>query len=210
MADKRLDQTTNASAVAAADNIPFVTAAGVTSYVTGDELAASGPFSSRYKPLASDSIWIPASAFSAVVGSPTLGNLGAATDWTRITPAFLFDASAGESATAYQYVPPSWASFNVFVWWSNAGTGSGDVAWQVYWAAFADAENTDTAGGTSNLLTVAAPARYVTKRTQAGASAVTATAGEIVRIVVHRSGSAGGDTLANDAGLIGVELVRVS
>ena len=45
MADKRLDQTTNASAVAAADNIPFVTAAGVTSYVTGDELAASGPFS---------------------------------------------------------------------------------------------------------------------------------------------------------------------
>ena len=61
MADKRLDQTTNASAVAAADNIPFVTAAGVTSYVTGDEMAASGPFSSRY----ASSTAFPSGAFTA-------------------------------------------------------------------------------------------------------------------------------------------------
>ena len=73
---KRFDQTTNATAVAAADQIPFITAAGVTSYATGDEFAASGPFSSRYAPLPGQwTAWTPTITSSSGTIT-TVGSVG--------------------------------------------------------------------------------------------------------------------------------------
>lgn len=211
MADKRLDQTTNASAVAAADNIPFVTAAGVTSYVTGDELAASGPFSSRYKPLASDSVFIPANDLHATTGTASMGTLGNATNAYSRAPVRVF-VSAGDTITwAWAEMPLGWATFDIYVWWSNAGTGSGNVRFACNANAFADNETTDSDASTSaTFSTVVAPARYITKRSKLNGSAIAADSGELLRVLVMRNGSSGADTLTNDIGVVGVELVRVS
>lgn len=209
MADKRLDQTTNASAVAAADNIPFVTAAGVTSYVTGDELAASGPFSSRYKPLASDRVWVPGTAFATTLGSSVVGTLGNGSTGLARTTAMLFDASVTESAVTFVAVPPQWATAEVKIWWSNAGAGAGDVVWRVELLNVINATDTNVVGASGENLTATAPAQYVTAVAQV-ISSVSLTAGATLRVAVRRTATDAADTLANDAGLLGIELVRVS
>ena len=73
---------------------------------------------------------------------------------------------------------------------------------------FADTDTTD-AGDVDSSYTVTAPAQYVAKRS-AGPTSVSNTVGEVRRVSVIRSANEAADTLANDAGLIGVELVRVS
>lgn len=209
MADKRLDQTTNASAVAAADNIPFVTAAGVTSYVTGDELAASAPFSSRYKPLASDRRFLQPGVFETTVGTPTKGTLGNATSGVRRIGAILFPASGDTVIVGTFMWPVGWSTATAHLWWSNAGAGAGAVYWFVTVDEFADGESTDKTGTTILNAAVTAPAQYVALRTNLG-SAFSGTTGEVVRFTVQRAGDVAGDTLGNNCGLLGIELVRAS
>lgn len=205
MADKRLDQTTNASAVAAADNIPFVTAAGVTSYVTGDEMAASGPFSSRYvSKTEDDRLWIPAMNLRQTTGAPVMSQLGS-------TPVWVFDANTAQGVVASCLTPDFWASCHVDYWWTNAGAGAGDVVWYLSTNSYSDGDlltQADTVrnGGTA----YTAPASEVVEVTRVTSSAMSLTAGELLRLFVYRTATSGSDTLANECALLGVELVRAS
>lgn len=205
---KRFDQTTNAASVAATDNVPFITAGGVTSYVTGDELAASTSFSSRYKALASDRIWMPAQELFATSGSAVMGTLGNASSGTNRTPAMLFDAASFEFAVGVFVMPPGWSTFSTHLWWSNAGAGTGDVSWVHYNDQFSSGDTSDAAP-TGTFVTPTAPLQYVLLRTSFSGT-TSATAGQLVRVTIMRNGPSGTDTLANDAGLVAIELVRAS
>src|SRR5690606_29941290 len=74
-------------------------------------------------------LWGPANLFTAVAGSPALGTLGDGSATTNRQSVMLFDASATEVAAANFQVPQDWATFDVYLWWSNAGAGSGNVVW---------------------------------------------------------------------------------
>lgn len=204
MADKRLDQTTNASAVAAADNIPFVTAAGVTSYVTGDELAASGPFSSRYVPLTSDVVWIPAGAFAVTAGSPSIAAYATSVvSWTAV----LYDASSAEYAGSNAWLPAHWNTFHIDLYWTNPSSGSGDVVWTTIYRSFGDGDATGVTSGGND--TVTAPAEDVLKVSRLETS-ISPTRGRPLFFVIGRLASDAADTLGNDAAVIGVALVRAT
>jgi hypothetical protein len=180
----------------------------VSKSITADELAQGSQFSGRYKPLASDSIFIPATQFFGSVGSPTLLTVGNASTGANRVVAWLFDAASNETISTTTIIPPGWASLSVHLWWSNAGAGAGDVVWYFYHDLFADGDDTDT----NTLVTasaVAAPLQYVAKR-QAFSGTVSVTAGQLLKTAIFRFASDATDTLANDAAVIGLELVRAS
>lgn len=251
---KRFDQTTNATAVAATDNVPFITAAGVTSYVTGTELAASAPltdafwpnsttalagsgladadripvldgstpkyieagevaqasqFTSRYKPLASDVVGLSHGAMSAIVGSPSLGVVEAVGDTTLRQAAWLLDSGAFEGVSGELAIPPSWATVDVYGWFANAGAGSGDIVTSFRMKKLADGVTTVGADtGLASGLTLTVGAQSIAKRLSL-LSGVSVTAG-IYKVTMCRDGANGADTLGNDVGLLGVEIVRAS
>lgn len=202
MADKRLDQTTNASAVAAADNIPFVTAAGVTSYVTGDEMAASGPFSSRYVPTSGDKFFVPAAAFGPVYQSPSL------TTVAGNQSAWFLDPSTDEWIGSGVYVPSWWSTYHVDIVWTINASASGDVRLGLLCDSSADGENLSS-GTTSNTLNFTAPAQYVVKHSRILTSSTLAL-GQTLAMSVYRDGANAADTLTVDCAILGVLFVRAS
>lgn len=176
-----------------------------------DLRAAAGnmsAFDSRYKPLASDRLWLSAQEFSISVNTPSLGDLGSAGAGNQRTTAWLFDSGVAEAVGGFFMMPVGWATADMFVWWSNAGAGAGDVVWSFGTLTLVNTTNSDAAGTLSSS-TITAPAQYVVKRS-AGPTAITATAGQVVRLMLRREGANAADTLGNDAGLLGVELVRAS
>lgn len=188
-------------------------AAGEVGYESDTGLIKIGDGSTAWTSLGytyglTESIWMPASSFSAYTGSASIGILGSATSVLYQTDAFLFDASATEGIQSTFYVPANWSTIDIELWWSNAGAGSGDVYWQTQPLTLADTDTSDAAGSTTSTA-VTAPAQYVVSVDTVG-SGKTVTAGEMGRLLVLRSGPNGSDTLANDAGLIGVRIVRAS
>lgn len=180
----------------------------VSKKITADELAQMPQLSSRYQPLASDRIWIDAARIIPTFSTFSTGTLGNASgDYRRVGAALWPDGD--RVGTVTNVVPQSWASMDVFYWWSNAGTGSGNVLWRMSYAEFVDGETTDVQTFAFDV-PAAAPAQYVVRRTKMNTTALAVTSGEMMRLMVARIGSATEDTLANNAGLLGVELLRVS
>jgi hypothetical protein len=122
--------------------------------------------------------------------------------------AWAFDATAVEVIIGQFLLPEDYSTGNLTVklHWTNLGAGSGDVYWEVALDQIADTENLNTNGftfNTSNAIT--APGQNVEKvstltLTQAG------TASTFYKVFVQRTGSQAADTLANDAGLTGIEI----
>lgn len=105
-------------------------------------------------------------------------------------------------------MPPQWwATFDVDLYWSNAGAGSGDVTWRARSAFITDGDTVAVPSGTSTDAT--APAQNVAEVTTI-LSGVTLTAGELLQLFIQRVGGSGTDTLGNDAALLGVMLRQVS
>lgn len=208
---KRFDQTTNATAVAATDHVPFITAGAVTSYVTGNELASSTPFSSRYAPLAAaDRVWVPAASLIAAGGVPTLTVAGSG----NFTAAWLFDASAVETIAGSVVLPTTWNTFAVDLYWMNEGAGAGNVEWIVFYGLDNAGDNVDSSGGGTYVARISAADiqddLVVSTMQSAGVDAAISYGDQLFSFIVRRDASAGGDTLGNDAALIGVLLRRVS
>ncbi len=151
-----------------------------------------------------DEIFIPHKEFDAVAGSPIIGAIGG----TRRT-ALLFDAAGTEIAAAWIMVPKGWSSADATVVWVNAGAGAGDVVWIVQGLPVTVGETTnaiDSAGGGATADT--AGAQDVIVETDTAGSLSSLVEGDWLSVRVTRLGGDGSDTLANDAGVIGVKLVR--
>jgi hypothetical protein len=158
----------------------------------------------------STNVWIPAAAWiprtttGAGIDSRELSTNKINTD------ELLFDAGTDEFAQALVVMPNNWNAGTVtakFHW--TASTSSGDVVWGLSGRAYANDDALDQAQGTAQTVTDTLTATNdvdITSATSAITLAGTAASGNPVIFEVYRDANAGGDTLATDARLLGVEI----
>lgn len=155
-------------------------------------------------------LWIPASLFMVSSGSPVLSTTGG--NGLR-PPTFLLDAASAEKISASFVAPVGWSTYNVKLYWTNAGAGAGDVTWNLQIEAYSDGEAIDTLNDTDvvawGVTTITAPAQRVLKISSALTS-VAVESGILVGLDIARRAADGTDTLANDVGVLGVMIERAS
>lgn len=149
-------------------------------------------------------IVLPAPVFSVVVGGGTPSLSGDATSSDLVW--WALDAAANEHVGTTALIPEDWQTYDVYLWWSNAGAGAGDVRWHVLAGGLVDASSIATTDG---IFVTTAPALNVLKRTVTRVG-LTAPASRLAAFRVFRQASDASDTLANDAGFIGLELRKAS
>lgn len=159
--------------------------------------------SSRFLPMpAADTVRVWAPIFISRTGSPALSQRNSVTMW-------LLDGAATEDISAVAYMPTSWATYNVVVRYVNAGAGSGDVRWTLLKADIpADDVSTSATASVGNTTSTAGAADVMKTHTLGSGVAVPATG--MVALHVRRIGGDALDTLANDIGVLYVDLVKAS
>ena len=159
----------------------------------------------------STNIWIPASAW---IPRTTTGCGVDSRETTTNRQNFdelLFDAGTDEFAQALTILPNNYNNSTItarFYW--TAASGSGAVVWAIQALAFADDDALDTAFGTAQTVTdtlLAADDMHISAATSAVTIGGTPAANCPIQFQVYRDADAGGDTLATDARLLGVEIV---
>ena len=126
----------------------------------------------------------------------------------------LFDAASIEYAQLATVMPTNWDLGTItakFHW--RAASGSGDVVWALSARSYANDDALDQATGTAQSVTdtlTAANDLCVSPATPAITVTGTAASGNLVLFEVSRTATAGGDTLAVDARLVGVEISYTS
>lgn len=173
---------------------------------TVTQVSASGDYAvsravANYTPF-----YLPVGGLFAVTGTPVLGTAGGG---RRVV--MLFDAAADELAAGSFVVPPGWQTASVTVLWVNAGAGAGSVMWVFQGDDFVEGDTINAADSQTVSGTEAAGAQDVVVSTPlATGSPVTLAAGRPFMYRIKRQGTDAGDTLANDAGLIGIVLTRLT
>ena len=147
-------------------------------------------------------IFIPATRFRAVSGSPAETLIA-----SRHT-GYAFDAASTETISVSPVVPANWGAFTSVIYWTNLSTGSGDVYWQLVLDALANNENLAVAGD-SQYITPTAPSENYLKLSAFSTEFSDLTPRDLIRIEVSRIGGDAADTLGNDAGFLGLELIKV-
>jgi hypothetical protein len=126
----------------------------------------------------------------------------------------LFDAATDEFAQALVVMPSNYNAGTVtgrFYW--TASSGSGAVVWGLQGLAYSDDDALDTATGTAQTVTdtlLAANDMMISGATSAVTIGGTPGANKAVQFQIYRDADAGGDTLAVDARLLGVEISYTS
>lgn len=119
-----------------------------------------------------------------------------------------FDASTQERIAAhFGGIPVGWSTVDVILWWQNESSGSGDVMWNVEYRSNAAGETTSVAVPSVGTQTVTAGGQYVLVKTTC-ATSVSVDPDELQQIRVSRIAGNAADTLANDATLLAVQLVK--
>lgn len=148
--------------------------------------------------------WIPRTTTGCGIDSRELSTNKINTD------ELLFDAGTDEFAQCMIVMPSNWNAGTItakFHW--TASTGSGDVIWGLSGRAYANDDALDQAQGTAQTVTDTLTATNdldISSATSAITLGGTAAAGNPVIFEVYRDANAGGDTLAADARLLGVEI----
>jgi hypothetical protein len=148
--------------------------------------------------------WIPRTTTGCGIDSRELSTNKINTD------ELLFDAGTDEFAQCMVVMPSNWNAGTItakFHW--TASTGSGDVVWGLSGRAYANDDALDQAQGTAQTCTDTLTATNdldISPATSAITLGGTAAAGNPVIFEVYRDANAGGDTLAADARLLGVEI----
>lgn len=147
-----------------------------------------------------DKITLGAPAMGVIGGSPTLS---AVNIWDL---GWLLDSATREWVGGHFSLPPSWLTADIWVWWTNVGAGSGNVVMRSIRNTFVDGFAVGVTG--DSLVTVAAPAQNVYKRTRL-ATGISVT--NLRGVSVERDATQGTDTLnTNDIAIIAIEIVRVT
>lgn len=193
----------------AATTLDFV-GAGVVASGSGSEKTITIPGATG----GATNLWIPASAW---IPRTTTG-CGVDSRETGTNKQnfdeLLFDAAADEFAQALVVMPSNYNNGTItarFYW--TAASGSGDVIWGIQGRAFANDDALDTAHGTAQTATdtlLAADDMHVSAATSAVTIGGTPAANTPVQYQIYRDADAGGDTLAVDARLLGVEIIFTS
>ncbi|MFZ3141140.1 hypothetical protein [Polaromonas sp.] len=152
------------------------------------------------------SMWLGSDRFEVQSGTPAVANIGG-----NRRNAWMFDAASEEIISTELVMPAGWQRVAFKLFWVNAGAGAGDAVWNVSVADFG-------VGDTVNVVDFAASADIAsTANTQDRLVTLMAFVstgfrpepGKVLFIRIKRVAAAAADTLANDAGLIGVQLQRI-
>lgn len=179
-------------------------AAAVTAEATARANAVAAEATARDAAIAAavPPLFLQASRFSLVTGTPSLGNANSNTPWYQM------DSTTIEAVATTVEIPSGWATAKVELIWSNNSASVGDVVWRLNSLSAGDGESVETAASSGDV-TAAAPTQYIRKTTQL-AAALAVTPGETLLIRVQRRASDVADTLANDACILGVRLTKAS
>ena len=150
--------------------------------------------------LQSRRLFIPASAFSATSGTPSLTNAATAPVWAM-------DAAAVEIVGSYVIMPSWFVTFQPFIWWANAAAGTGDVRW-LWRYDFITAGETLTSFTTAAVTATAGAVNVIVRTSMASSQVNNPDQPLVARI--ERGATDAADTLANDANFIGLELVQIT
>lgn len=149
--------------------------------------------------------WIAAPDLHTQTGVPSLLMVGGANNGT---PGWLMDAATHEAVAGSMVVPEGWATVNVVLLWANAGGGAGDVVWRSDLLMLTVGSTLNAGGAGPNVTATAGTQDILMSTTLRSGFAVTA--GGIFHVDVMRLGADAADTLANDAGIIGLLIQRAS
>jgi hypothetical protein len=141
---------------------------------------------------------------AGVQGTPAYATVGGNGRYA----AWALDAASSEYVVLSVVIPEDFSSgnFTVKLYWTNLGAGAGNVVWNVIMKTLVDTTDLDSTTSETNAnSTIAAPAQNILKVSTHGI-AVAGAAGGLFRLLVGRVGADGADTLANDAGLVAVEV----
>jgi hypothetical protein len=179
-------------------------------YIKSDNKAYIKDSAGNEAGLTSTNIWIPASAW---IPRTTTGCGVDSRETTTNDQNFdelLFDPGTDEFAQALTILPNNYNLGTItarFYW--TAASGSGAVVWAIQGRAFTDDDALDTAFGTAQTVTdtlLAADDMHISAATSAVTIGGTPAANRPIQFQVYRDADAGGDTLATDARLLGVEI----
>jgi hypothetical protein len=158
----------------------------------------------------SRNVWIPASAWiprtTTGAGIDSVETASNRQNFDQL----LFDAGTDEFAQALVEMPSNYngGTFTAkFLW--TASSGSGAVIWGIQGRAFADDDALDTAFGTAQTVSdtlIAANDMHISASTPATTIGGTPSSATPIQFQIYRDADAGGDTLAVDARLLGVEI----
>jgi len=152
------------------------------------------------------SAWIPRTTAGCGVDSREIGSTN-----RQNFDELLFDAATDEFAQALVIMPSNYNNSTItarFYW--TAASGSGDVIWGIQGRAYADDDALDSAHGTAQTATdtlLAADDMHASAATSAVTIGGTPAANAPIQFQIYRDADAGGDTLAVDARLLGVEII---
>lgn len=145
--------------------------------------------------------FIPAGDFVVHAGTPAMTQVGAG-----LARGWAFDQASDETITAQVIVPDNIVegAYSIYLHWTSA-TNAGNCVWDTTTLSVAEGE-TLVAAGTTNSVTDAAPGTANFLCVTASMATASLTAGETLIVSINRDANNGGDTLADDAILLGVEL----
>lgn len=147
-------------------------------------------------------LWIPAQQFTAQYGTPALTTMSDNVANTG-TPVWLLDAATQELLSTVVRVPEGWTNADVVLWWMNVGAGAGAVQWRFDHNELVQSAAIPTNDTADTQLTVPALGQWVIEQTVLK-SGIPVSPSALLRLELYRFGAHSADTLANDAGVIGV------
>lgn len=151
-----------------------------------------------------DSMFFGSDRFEAISGSPVLGLVGG-----NRRNGWAFDPSSEEIIGTEFFVDPSWGKIRINMYWTNPGAGTGAVVWVANLGQFTVGSSLNAADGiSSNVATVTAPAQDVLTKTTLTPD-ISLSEGRICFLRIKRVSADAGDTLANDATLMYVQIEKV-
>lgn len=151
-------------------------------------------------------VWVPATAFAASSGSPTLSRVGSR------YPAWLMHSAVDNQLNASAMIPPDWRRFDIELVWANNSALTGNIKWSITWQAHVAGDDLTTGDASTGSQIVAASAQNIQAKTVMSTGRTATSYGNAVyNFRVLRNGAdTTNDTLAGDVGLVGLRLRRAA
>jgi hypothetical protein len=156
-------------------------------------------------------IWVPAGGITPRTTNGAAAGLTETTTNKVMRKTLDFDASTAEYGQVTVGMPKSWNNSTITVkfYWT-ATSSSGNVIWGAQGLALSDDDAMDTAFGTAQTVTdtlLSTNDMHISSATSAITIGNTPAQSDAIVLQLYRDAAAGGDTLAADALLLGVQIL---